>query len=223
MLWKIGYHTLKELTVFEFQGNNLRVVEHKGEPWFIANEVCKALAIANSRDTIARLSPNQKDDVGISDAIGRIQKTNIISEGGLYKIAFRSHKEEAEAFTDLVADVILPTIRKTGSYSSNQEEQLRTNLSTMQFFGQAFKLLFKALSAKDIVENKQLALGALSMLKHVRLIVYRAVRDYEALVRHFHGNAYSKHASGDIVQFQIVVHNGELIAQLQFPIVEETK
>ena len=214
---------MKELTVFEFQGNNLRVVEHKGEPWFIANEVCKALAIANSRDTIARLSPNQKDDVGISDAIGRIQKTNIISEGGLYKIAFRSHKEEAEAFTDLVADVILPTIRKTGSYSSNQEEQLRTNLSTMQFFGQAFKLLFKALSAKDIVENKQLALGALSMLKHVRLIVYRAVRDYEALVRHFHGNAYSKHASGDIVQFQIVVHNGELIAQLQFPIVEETK
>jgi prophage antirepressor-like protein len=212
---------MKELTIFEFQGNNLRVIEHKGGLWFIGNEVCKALGIVNSWDAIGRLSYHQKDDLGIPDAIGRIQKTNIISEGGLYKLAFRSHKEEAETFTDLVADVILPSIRKTGSYSTNQEEHLRAQLGTMQFFGQAFKVLFKAISAKDIVENKQLALGALSMLKHVRLLVYRAVRDYEALVRHFHGNAYNKHASGDIAQFQIVVNNGELVAQLQFPLVEE--
>jgi len=214
---------MKELTVFEFQGNSLRVIEHKGEPWFVGNEVCGVLGLKNPRQAISVLSSHQRDDVQMLDAIGRMQNTNIISEGGLYKLAFRSNKKEAEEFTDLVVDVILPSIRRTGNYSINQEEQLKNQLGTMQFFGQAFKVLFKALSAKEIVENKQLALGALSMLKHVRLIVYRAVRDYEALVRHFHGNAYDKHTSGDIVQFQIVVHNGELIAQLQFPLVEEAK
>lgn len=104
------------LTVFEFQGNRLRVIEHNENPWFIGNEACRALGIANSRDAIARLSPHQKDDVGITDAIGRMQKTNIVSEGGLYKLAFQSRKPEAQAFTDLVVDEILPAIRKTGSY-----------------------------------------------------------------------------------------------------------
>jgi len=125
------------LTIFEFQGHKLQVIEHKGEPWFIGNEVCTPLGIANSRDAISRLSPHQRDDVGITDAIGRIQNTNIISEGGLYKLAFRSRKPEAEAFTDLVADVILPSIRKTGSYGTPQQypstgnEFIDTLISTM--------------------------------------------------------------------------------------------
>lgn len=107
---------MKELTNFEFQGNKFRVVEHKGQPWFVNKEVCRALGMANNRDAISRLSSHQKDEVAIADAIGRMQKTTIISEGGLYKLAFQSRKPEAEAFTDLVVDVILPSIRKTGSY-----------------------------------------------------------------------------------------------------------
>jgi len=109
------------LTVFEFQGNSLRVIEHNENPWFIGNEACRALGIVNSRDAIARLSPHQKDDVGITDAIGRMQKTNIVSEGGLYKLAFQSRKPEAQAFTDLVVDEILPSIRKTGGYAQPLE------------------------------------------------------------------------------------------------------
>ena len=107
---------MKELTNFEFQGNNLRVIEHKGEPWFVNREVCRVLGIANPRDAIAKLKPHQKDYVGITDAIGRLRETSIISEGGLYKLAFQSRKPEAEAFADLVVDVILPSIRKTGTY-----------------------------------------------------------------------------------------------------------
>jgi prophage antirepressor-like protein len=114
---------MKELVVFEFQNHRLRVIEHNGEPWFIANEVCKALAISNPRDALTRVSSHQKDDVAIADAIGRMQKTNIVSEGGLYKLVFQSRKPEAQAFTDKVVDEILPAIRKTGSYSIQQPTQ----------------------------------------------------------------------------------------------------
>jgi hypothetical protein len=42
--------------------------------------------------------------------------TIFLNEAGLYKLAFKSNKKEAEEFTDWIAEVVLPSIRKTGSY-----------------------------------------------------------------------------------------------------------
>jgi len=115
-------NTNNKQSLFDFQGQDIRIVIHNGEPWFVAKDICEALGIANHRDAIASLPEHQKDYVGISDAIGRERITTIISEAALYKLAFRSNKEEAEVFTDWVASVVLPTIRKTGSYSLSQQE-----------------------------------------------------------------------------------------------------
>ena len=41
------------------------------------------LEISNSRDAAARLDPDERDDVGITDAIGRDQQATIINESGL--------------------------------------------------------------------------------------------------------------------------------------------
>ena len=41
----------------------------------------------------------------------------LISESGLYKLVMRSDKPQVQAFQNWVAKVVLPTIRKTGSYS----------------------------------------------------------------------------------------------------------
>jgi len=76
---------------------------------------------------IVVLSEHQKSGVNISDPHGREQITTIISEAALYKLAFRSRKEEAEVFTDWVASVVLPTIRKTGRYSLSLEEPQKPN------------------------------------------------------------------------------------------------
>ncbi len=212
----------QNLQFFSFKDQEIRVNFIDGQHWWVAADVCRVLELGQVSRATDRLDPKGVTESNLPTAGGN-QKMLCVNEPNLYRLIFRSNKPEAKVFQDWIFEEVLPTIRKTGSYSINQEEHLRAQLGTMQFFGQAFKVLFKAISAKDIVENKQLALGALSMLKHIRLIVYRAVRDYEALVRHFHGNAYGKHTSGDIVQFQIVVHNGELVAQLQFPLVEEAK
>lgn len=92
-----------------------RVVDKNGEPWFVLNEVCKKLEIANSRNQAAKLDSDEKD-VLILDTLGGGQKTTIINESGLYSIILRSTKPEAKRFKKWITSEVLPTIRKTGSY-----------------------------------------------------------------------------------------------------------
>ena len=46
---------------------------------------------------------------------------NFLTESGVYKLVFKSHKPNAEAFTDWIVDEVIPTIRKTGGYVNNDE------------------------------------------------------------------------------------------------------
>ena len=46
----------------------------------------------------------------------------VINEAGLYKLTFKSRKPEAKKFTRKVTHEVLPTIRKTGSYTTPKAE-----------------------------------------------------------------------------------------------------
>jgi prophage antirepressor-like protein len=102
--------------LFQYHGQQVRVLIRDGQPWFVAKDACEALNISNHRDAVARLNPSMRDDVGIPDAMGRTQVTTVISEAGVYKLTFRSYKPEAEAFSDWVAGEVLPSIRRDGLY-----------------------------------------------------------------------------------------------------------
>ncbi|AMA72753.1 hypothetical protein ACH33_07735 [Aneurinibacillus sp. XH2] len=104
-------------TIFNFKDREVRVVMVNNEPWFVAKDVCEVLEIKNHRDATARLKNSMKRAVGVTDAIGRVQETTVINEAGVYKITFASTKPEAEKFTDWLAEEVIPSIRKTGSYS----------------------------------------------------------------------------------------------------------
>lgn len=58
---------------------------------------------------------------------GGEQKLLYINESNLYKTIFQSRKESAERFTEWVTSEVLPSIRKTGSYSKplTTSEQIR--------------------------------------------------------------------------------------------------
>ncbi|UXT43215.1 hypothetical protein FY137_18255 [Agrobacterium tumefaciens] len=105
------------MQVFETEDSEqFRVIDRSGEPWFILGEVCKKLDISNSRDAASRLDDDEKDAVGITDAIGRQQTQTIINESGLYSLILRSTKPEAKRFKKWITSEVLPTIRKTGAY-----------------------------------------------------------------------------------------------------------
>src|SRR5690606_10752548 len=96
--------------------DEFRVIDQNGEPWFVLNEVCKKLGLANPRDVASRLDDDEKDAVGIPDAMGRSQRSTIINESGLYSVILRSSKPEAKAFKKWITSEVLPSIRKTGGY-----------------------------------------------------------------------------------------------------------
>ena len=101
---------------FGFGDQLVRVADRDGRAWFVANDVCAALEINNSRQAVSRLDDDEKDDVTTNDVIGRIQKMTIVSESGVYSLIFTSRKESAKAFRKWVTAEVLPALRETGRY-----------------------------------------------------------------------------------------------------------
>lgn len=107
---------MNELQVFAYEGNEVRTVQKGGERWWVLKDVCGILEIGNNRMVSDRLDEDEKDEVSITDAIGRRQNTTIISESGLYNVILLSRKPEAKGFKRWVTQEVLPAIRKHGAY-----------------------------------------------------------------------------------------------------------
>ena len=105
------------LQVFETEDHfDFRTIDRDGEPWFVLNDVCRALEISNPSDAASRLDADEKAALGITDVIGRLQSQTIINESGLYSLILTSRKESARRFKKWVTSVVLPQIRRTGSF-----------------------------------------------------------------------------------------------------------
>lgn len=105
---------------FSFKGCAVRSVLQAGEPWFVAADVCTILALTNSRQKVSNLDESEK---GVTNAytLGGEQKVAIVSESGLYQLIFSSRKPQAKAFRRWVTGTVLPSIRQTGGYQTNDD------------------------------------------------------------------------------------------------------
>ena len=109
-----------ELTVFENEKfGKVRVVTENEKPYFNLNDVCEILGLKNPRQVKTRLKEDGVRLMDIIDNLGRVQKNNFIDESNLYKCIFQSDKPEAEAITEWVTGEVLPAIRKTGMYMTD--------------------------------------------------------------------------------------------------------
>lgn len=120
------------LELFDFNGSELSVlIQENGEPLFLANDVCRALEIVNVPHAVSRLDEDEKLLSSIVIA-GQNREVNFITESGLYSLILRSRKEEAKAFKKWITSDVLPSIRKTISYSSKQNiSDLNSNPDTI--------------------------------------------------------------------------------------------
>ncbi len=103
-------------TVFSFETHAVRSLLISDQPWFVASDVCAALSIENNRNATARLDDDEKD-VRTMDTPSGKQELTIINESGLYSLILGSRKAEAKKFKKWVTAEVLPSIRKTGSYT----------------------------------------------------------------------------------------------------------
>ncbi|WP_328285402.1 TraK family protein [Fundidesulfovibrio putealis] len=112
------------LIPFAFEDSLVRATaDGQGNPWFVANDVCKVLGLANPRDAVSALDEDEKG-VATTDTLGGQQKVLTISESGLYSLVFRSRKPQARSFRKWVTAEVLPTIRRTGRYEAPPEKIL---------------------------------------------------------------------------------------------------
>lgn len=113
------------VTIYQFEQNEVRMVQKGGEPWFVLGDICRVLSISHIKDTVERL---EKDEVGqteVIDKMGRRQRAYIVNESGMYSVILRSDKPQAKPFRKWVTSEVLPSIRKTGKYEMKQSDDLK--------------------------------------------------------------------------------------------------
>lgn len=124
---------------------SIRTFVKNGEYWFVGRDVCNAFQDKNPNRSIGRIDDCDKRSLKIKDSLGREQTVTVINESGLYALLFamqpqRANKdgvsnaypievqeriEKLRRFKRWVTHDVLPTLRKTGSYSMSHQENKR--------------------------------------------------------------------------------------------------
>ena len=93
----------------------------------------------------------------------KIQKNSIfISEPGLYSLVMKSKKKEAEKFQDYVFETILPSIRKTGSYSMTNKSSI-VNTSNILLQTSFFKEFYNMTNITKFLQSNVVYLGVIGL------------------------------------------------------------
>lgn len=115
------------LQLFAFEGNQVRTLEIKNEPWFVGKDVAEILGYKNTRDALAKhvdaedkISEIVKASQVSQNATG-YQNIDLISESGVYALIFGSKMPNAKKFKHWVTSKVLPAIRKHGAYMTDQK------------------------------------------------------------------------------------------------------
>ena len=147
---------MNEVQLFNFENHEVRSLLINSEPWFVGKDVAEVLGYAKPLNAIAQHV--DKDDSlkqGLTDSLGRQQKTIFVNESGLYALIFGSKLESAQKFKRWVTSEVLPSLRKTGQYQVKE-------LSGSELMAKALIEAQNVLAAKDkqIEEMKPKALFA---------------------------------------------------------------
>lgn len=100
------------------------ILDEHNEPWFSGKSVASALGYTDTEQAIRKnIDIDDKNKLGeirpvCETPLNHNQKNSIyINESGLYSLIMSSKLPTAKAFKKWVTKEVLPTIRKTGSYS----------------------------------------------------------------------------------------------------------
>ncbi|AZB56679.1 hypothetical protein EBL89_15750 [Cereibacter sphaeroides] len=129
-----------ETATFHFGPHALRVVMLEGNPWFVAKDACLALGFhGNPSDYLQSVDGDERRVIakskGNSPALAalfafRVPTVTLLSESGFTKLVMRAQRSNPEArkFQDWVTREVLPSIRKTGTYTMPGMDRLIPSL-----------------------------------------------------------------------------------------------
>lgn len=111
---------MNEMKIFNSEEfGQVRTVIVDGEVWFVGKDVAEALGYERTADAIRQHVEEDDKGVGEMQTPGGKQNMVIINESGLYALIFGSKLPSAKRFKHWVTSEVLPSIRKTGKYETN--------------------------------------------------------------------------------------------------------
>lgn len=132
---------------FNFDNLPIRTVNRNGEVWFVAADVCAALDLSETHKAVNRLDDDEKDRNSIP-TLGGEQEMTVVSESGLYSLVLGSRKPEAKIFKRWVTHEVLPAIRKTGGYGTQDQERMNLALSlSLEVAAKVSRTVFESVMA----------------------------------------------------------------------------
>lgn len=118
---------MHEMTPFNFEGNQVRTVMIDDEPHFVGNDVAATLGYSQPAKAIREHVNEEDKGVSKIDTPGGKQKVTVVNESGVYDLIFDASRQgknvdirrKATEFRHWVTNDVLPSIRKTGTYSTD--------------------------------------------------------------------------------------------------------
>lgn len=108
--------TMTTLQTFTFGTQNVRTVIEDGQVKFVMHDICNALGLTNPTEAAKGLAEDERG-LSITETADGKRTVVTITESGLYTLVFKSRKPEAQTFRKWVTSEVLPTLRRTGTYT----------------------------------------------------------------------------------------------------------
>jgi prophage antirepressor-like protein len=128
---------MNEIITNQFQGNReIRVIIINDKEWFFAKDTATLLGYTNPQKAIRDhcknttsfedfFNMNESFTLNLSRELGNNWKqTKLISEPDVWRLVIKSKLPEAEKVEEWIMEEVLPSIRKTGSYSVEKKEEV---------------------------------------------------------------------------------------------------
>jgi prophage antirepressor-like protein len=109
---------MNELQLFNFEEKEIKTIQINNEIYFVGKDICNILELADVSKAISRLDEDEKL-IRTLFLSGQNREVLFINESGLYSLVLTSRKPDAKRFKKWVTSEVIPSIRKTGGYNSN--------------------------------------------------------------------------------------------------------
>lgn len=113
---------MNELTIFNFEGNQIRTLKVNDEPYFVGKDAAEILGYKKPENAVGTHVDDEDKTTTLiqGDGSNYKSKTTVINESGLYSLILGSKLPTAKKFKRWVTSEVLPAIRKTGMYAADQ-------------------------------------------------------------------------------------------------------
>ena len=135
------------------QFGEVRTIRKDDQIWFVAKDVAEILEYSYTSTATRRLDEDEKGVQHLQTPGGQ-QEMIIVNEYGLYNLVLGSEKEEAKQFKRWITHDVIPSIRKTGSYSVEQASQFDLLRNMVDEMEQTRKIAEQAKSDVAATEEK---------------------------------------------------------------------